>query len=160
MCRYAWNNYKPHFVCFNCRKTYKRRLFEDIYENGDKAEEKQARCPQCGGYMADIGTEFKAPKKGDLKAWKQIEKLYQVDFTFHSCGCSGPGYVPKNEAELKELLLLRLGLFKENLKAWRKAEQDPSATDGVSHDKAQISKAINCWQNTIDKVQKQLQTLG
>ena len=30
MCRYAMVSYKPHYACFNCRKTFKRRLFYDI----------------------------------------------------------------------------------------------------------------------------------
>ena len=30
MCRYAMAKYKPHYACFNCRKTFKRKLMWDI----------------------------------------------------------------------------------------------------------------------------------
>lgn len=29
MCRYAFNNYKSHFACFSCRKTFKKTMIED-----------------------------------------------------------------------------------------------------------------------------------
>ena len=36
MCRYAFHHYKPHYVCFDCRKTFKQALLEDmIIQNGD-----------------------------------------------------------------------------------------------------------------------------
>jgi hypothetical protein len=30
MCRYAFKKYKPHFVCFECRKQFKRPRLEDV----------------------------------------------------------------------------------------------------------------------------------
>lgn len=30
MCRYAYKSYKPHFVCFECRKQFKRPPLEDV----------------------------------------------------------------------------------------------------------------------------------
>lgn len=36
MCRYSFNSYKPHYVCFDCRKTFKRPVLSDIImSNGD-----------------------------------------------------------------------------------------------------------------------------
>ena len=29
MCRYAQKTYKPHFACFECRKSFKQAPFED-----------------------------------------------------------------------------------------------------------------------------------
>ncbi len=30
MCRYAFKTYKPHYVCFSCRKQFKRPPLEDV----------------------------------------------------------------------------------------------------------------------------------
>lgn len=36
MCRYAFKIYKPHYVCFDCRKVFKQPTVEDmIVQNGD-----------------------------------------------------------------------------------------------------------------------------
>jgi len=36
MCRHAFKNYKSHYVCFDCRKTFKQPTLEDIVvQNGD-----------------------------------------------------------------------------------------------------------------------------
>jgi hypothetical protein len=99
MCRYATTRYKPHFACFNCRKTFKRRLLWDISDD-DKLIEVEAKCPQCGKLMADMGLDFASPKKDDTKEWNHIKDLYLVGITFHSCGCTGPGYIPKDKEKL------------------------------------------------------------
>ena len=98
MCRYAFYSYKPHLVCFDCRKMFRRRLLADI-KSGQK-DSIEAKCPQCSGLMASMGLDFKAPPKKDVKAWKYVQNLYAVGITFHSCGCSGPGYIPKNKEEI------------------------------------------------------------
>jgi hypothetical protein len=50
--------------------------------------------------MADMGHDFKAPTQGNVAQWKKVQLLFEAGFTFHSCGCCGPGYRP---AELKEV---------------------------------------------------------
>ncbi len=36
MCRYAIKTYKSHFVCFDCRKSFKKPPIEDlVIQNGD-----------------------------------------------------------------------------------------------------------------------------
>lgn len=43
MCRYAFKIYKPHYVCFDCRKSFKQPILEDIViQNGDWESYKQA----------------------------------------------------------------------------------------------------------------------
>lgn len=43
MCRYAFKKYKPHYVYFECRKTFKQPIFEDnVIQNGDWDLYKQA----------------------------------------------------------------------------------------------------------------------
>lgn len=116
MCRYAFSAYKPHYVCFDCRKMFRRRLLKDI--DRDKENSIEAKCPQCGGLMADMGLDFKPPRKTDIKAWQNVKDLYNVGITFHSCGCSGPGYIPKDREEIiKRLSDTRISYI-NNLRFW------------------------------------------
>ena len=43
-----------------------------------------------------MGLDFESPKRKDIKAWEHIKNLYISGITFHSCGCTGPGYIPKD----------------------------------------------------------------
>jgi hypothetical protein len=79
----------------------------------------EAKCPQCGQLMANMGLDFQSPKKDDIKAWRHIKDLYSVDITFHSCGCTGPGYIPRTTDKLIEYLQEILTEFKSNLEFWR-----------------------------------------
>lgn len=90
--------YKSHYACFECKKTFKRRLLWDI--NRDDKRSIEAKCPQCGQLMANMGLDFASPKKDNLKEWAHIKNLYSVGITFHSCGCLGPGYIPKSTEKL------------------------------------------------------------
>lgn len=98
MCRYAMTPYKDHFACFACQKTFKRRLWVDI-KKGEK-ENSPAKCPQCTGSMVSMGKDFESPKQNDDKAWQHLKNLYEVGITFHSCGCTGPGYIPRDKEAL------------------------------------------------------------
>jgi hypothetical protein len=124
MCRYGFKTYKSHFACFNCRKTFKQAPYSDLLQRVGKADyyekirrkpirqlsdkdvamladfnknykDREIKCPQCGRYMADLGLDFKAPKKTALKEWKIIEGLYTIGRSFYSCGCIGIGYIPQ-----------------------------------------------------------------
>ena len=110
MCRYAMIKYKPHFACFSCRKSFKRRLLSDVNKGGPH---RPYRCPQCGGDMADMGLDFAPPKMTDVKAWVTLESLYEIGATFHGCGCSGPGYRPRDPKALHLFLQQRLSQYEQ-----------------------------------------------
>ncbi len=130
MCRYAFKTYKSHFACFSCRKTFKQAPYTDLLQQIGKADyyeklsrkpikqltekersqlanidknykDREIKCPECGNYMADLGLDFKSPKKTAVKEWKIIEELYTIGISFHSCGCQGIGYIPQNPKEYK-----------------------------------------------------------
>ena len=61
------------FACFECRKSFKRKLGREAYA-----------CPQCGKDMCEMGRQFKAPKLDDVKQWQKVEALVQGGITFHS----------------------------------------------------------------------------
>lgn len=134
MCRYAFSTYKPHLVCFECRKMFRRRLLRDI--NHGQKESVEAKCPQCGGLMADMGLDFKAPQKDDIKAWKHVQDLYTVGMTFHSCGCSGPGYIPRDKEQILNKLEYTKKSYIENFRIWNTIElPDNKAEFNLFHQK-------------------------
>lgn len=108
--------YKPHYACFKCHKTFKRRLFKDI-KKGESGFE--SKCPQCGELMANMGLDFESPKKDDVKKWEHIKSLYSVGIAFHSCGCSGPGYIPNSKEKLIEYFEEIKETYFKNLVFWR-----------------------------------------
>ncbi len=117
MCRYAMVAYKPHYACFNCCKTFKRRLMQDIKHNNKDVI--AAKCPQCGELTANMGLDFESPKKDNIKAWHHLKALYAVGITFHSCGCNGPGYIPKDKERIMAYLEQILNNYHKQLFFWR-----------------------------------------
>lgn len=135
MCRYAMTTYKPHYACFECRKTFKRRLFSDIQDGYNKeVKENPAKCPECGNIMADMGLDFKSPKKKDITAWNHIALLYQVDITFHSCGCTGPGYIPNDSDALIEHLSKVKTTYLKHQHFWSRRTNDPESQSEIAKD--------------------------
>ncbi len=132
MCRYAMTNYKPHYACFNCRKTFKRRLLSDIEGKGG-LHLTEAKCPECGQLMADMGKDFEAPKKSDIKGWGQIKLLYSVGITFHSCGCTGPGYIPNTPERLIAYFQKLKEGYQAQLTFWRQREE-PTTKKEIDRD--------------------------
>lgn len=119
-------NYKPHYACFDCRKTFKRRLFSDIRKGTEIAE---AKCPQCGKLMANMGLDFAAPPKDEVKKWEHLRNLYEVGITFHSCGCTGPGYIPRDKEQLLAHFERILSLYHQHLEAFRKRTEPQTQSE-------------------------------
>ena len=69
--------------------------------------------------MAGMGLDFESPKKDDLKKWEHIKSLYSVGITFHSCGCSGPGYIPNSKEKLIEYFDEIKKTYLKNMDFWR-----------------------------------------
>ncbi|MGI4869963.1 MAG: hypothetical protein ACRYFX_02160 [Janthinobacterium lividum] len=136
MCRYAMHSYKQHYACFDCRKTFKRRLLSDIAPGRQesvagrwfRADAQQplptepdatpAKCPDCGGLTASMGLDFATPPKTDRKAWEHLRSLYAVGIAFHSCGCGGPGLVPATPEALVAHLETQLQGYVTQLRYW------------------------------------------
>lgn len=117
MCRYAMTIYKRHYACFNCQKTFKRRVLKDV--DRDQQTSVEAKCPECGSLMANMGLDFKSPAKSDDKQWAHIKDLYTVGITFHSCGCSGPGYIPQDRRAIISYLEKIRSEYMHALVFWR-----------------------------------------
>ncbi|CAM1344498.1 hypothetical protein [Tenacibaculum amylolyticum] len=91
----------------------------DIDNNFKDWEKQSYKCPDCDGMTANMGLDFESPKKSDLKAWNHLKELYEAGVTFHSCGCSGPGYIPKDKNTLIDFLTKKKETYIENLRFWQ-----------------------------------------
>jgi len=128
MCRYAFHTYKEPFACFKCRKSFKQISRWELPEHMRPAEgtARVVPCPDCGEPMADMGHDFKAPKKKDIAQWKKVERLYEAGFTFHSCGCCGPGYRPAELREVESFIQSRQKLSEAEMLQKRFADRKAS----------------------------------
>jgi len=107
MCRYGdYGPYKEPFACFTCRKAFKQvnrwELPKELQPK--KGENRLCKCPQCGRPMADMGHDFKAPKQNNIKQWEKVKILFEHGFTYHSCGCCGPGFRPSELIEVADFI--------------------------------------------------------
>ena len=96
---------------------YKRLLRDGATKNRKKTEDEVgttyekirddylgdvATCPQCGGTMAAMGLDFKAPRNDATEEWEVLRALYDHGFAFRGCGCSVGYAPPKKSSGLKE----------------------------------------------------------
>lgn len=182
MCRYAMTSYKPHYACFTCRKTYKRRLLSDINrEYGN--EESPAKCPECSAVMADMGLDFKSPPKKNIKLWNHLSTLYKVGITFHSCGCNGPGYIPNTSEELIEYFSRIREIYLKHQYFWSRRREDPKTQSDIDRDrqkninflyripkemkkgtrkkpKYDAVKAQQYWNDKVLEIEEKIKTIG
>jgi FtsZ-binding cell division protein ZapB len=114
--------------------------------NRDDKRTVEAKCPQCGQLMANIGLDFEAPKMENVKAWEHIKTLYSVGITFHSCGCSGPGYIPNSKEKLVDYLNEQRNVALDNLNFWRCRVESTNSSEqnrDISKNWKYISKVPN-----------------
>jgi DNA-directed RNA polymerase subunit RPC12/RpoP len=147
VCRYALTHYKKHYACFACRKAFKRRNKDDVDPAGN---DHPARCPECGLLMADMGLDFAPPTTDDARAWSAAASLYEVGETFHSCGCGGPGYRPRDPTKLAAYFEERVAEYRRHLAAWVGEEHGDAARASVR------DAAIASWRSRLEKVEAAL----
>lgn len=183
MCRYGMTTYKPHYACFSCRKTFKRRLISDIDQDFDaRKKESPAKCPDCGELMADMGLDFESPKRKDSKAWAHMRNLYISGITFHSCGCTGPGYIPKNHDDLMHHLEQIKNVYIDHRRFWQQ-RIDPANDSEKQKDwdankkylvriptnlmvgsrkkrRIEVNKAIDYWSKNVKDIESKISELA
>jgi hypothetical protein len=65
---------KVHFACFACRKAFKQPGSTNWDSN---VPERPFPCPDCKKPMVRLGRYFKAPRRLAVKAWLEVERLFQ-----------------------------------------------------------------------------------
>lgn len=109
MCRYGFTEYKTHWACLPCRRTFKHYT-SDL-----------ERCPSCREAMVDMGLDFQAPRRRAESQWRKLEMLVDAGIRFHSCGCSGPGYRPRTLSDAKTEMKQR----RTDRKVWEPRRRPP-----------------------------------
>ncbi len=118
MCRYGFKNYKLTYACFKCQVGFKRpnlydvqpKLADAMQKNAkqeDKpmqANAKDAKCPNCGNEMYNLGRDLRLPTKTKDEQWRCIKYLYDNNYNIYSCGCSGIGFVPHKMEDAIQLV--------------------------------------------------------
>lgn len=174
MCKYAMISYKDHYACFACQKTFKRRLWIDIKQGTKK--DSPAKCPQCASEMVNMGKDFESPKMNDDKAWSHLKNLYEVGITFFSCGCTGPGYIPRDqEALLKHFENIRNRYFAE-FEFWRNRIEPETKQERIKDEQRNWHKlspinsdykkivvknqeGLDYWHEQIKKIEAKIETI-
>ncbi len=70
---------RVHFTCFACRKTFKQAGSSNWDSN---VPQRPFPCPECKRLMARMGRYLKAPRKRAVRAWLEVERLYQCGVHF------------------------------------------------------------------------------
>ena len=113
-----WEAYKASFWYPNDKRTkkYNRENPEKVSYLTAKYIKRKEICPDCGEELANLGLDFKAPKKGKSKEWDIIRGMYTTGHMFQSCGCQGIGFVPKKKEEYIDYLEKRKKGYEDRLK--------------------------------------------
>lgn len=80
--------YKPHFVCFDCRKHFKlrdenvERFWRAYHELAatplvPDRDQVGAHCPDCSAVMVPVCACFKPPRKTQVKRWNTLREQYR-----------------------------------------------------------------------------------
>jgi len=83
-------------VCFDCRVGFERRT---------RSTPPPQKCPQCGGALVRMGgitSNFKIPKKRNIKQWQKVKRLYDAGVRFGPRGCCSRG--DRTDAPLPQYL--------------------------------------------------------
>ncbi|WP_288374914.1 hypothetical protein [Chryseobacterium culicis] len=120
---------------------------EELQKIVSEIENRTIKCPECSSPMADLGKDFKAPKKTAVKEWKIIESLFKTGKYFHTCGCDGIGYIPKNPSDYKIYLKTILQSYEESL---------ISCQNKPIEEFTDKNEEINYWSDKIQKIKTEI----
>jgi hypothetical protein len=109
------------------------------------------KCPECSGQMIDMGLDFKPAKQSDAKAWKTLQGMYRVGHTFHTCGCNGPGWIPKSTSDYRNYLASTKKHYEELLKqVQRTCKLSPEGK----------KEAAEFWTSRIEAIDREQMSVG
>lgn len=81
-------------------------LVEGFPYPGKESKMHRKRCPSCGQAVVRVGSNFRVPKRGDEKAWGEIEKMIEeevdLEAKFSSCWT-----IEEHEVMVEKALQLR-----------------------------------------------------
>ncbi|MFY0673140.1 MAG: hypothetical protein JXQ87_07030 [Bacteroidia bacterium] len=126
-----WSFYEKAFLQSNRQKKESYRIehklkveqFENKYFN------KTYYCPECRAEMFDLGMDIRVPKLGKSKEWKILKDMYKIGHAFQTCGCDGPGFIPKNRVDYKDYLINKKETYEQVLEY--KSQRQPNHSERI-----------------------------
>ena len=108
------------------------------------------KCPECREPMIDMGRDLEPPKQSDIKAWKILQGMYRVGHAFHTCGCDGPGWIPKSTSGYHKYLDSRKKHYEKQLEHARNGEL---SEDGKN-------ESVEYWARRIEAITREQNKAG
>jgi Zn finger protein HypA/HybF involved in hydrogenase expression len=164
MCRYGFKSYKLTYACFKCQVGFKRPNLYDLQpelvdalqkkarQEGKQAPSnaKDAKCPNCGSEMFNLGRDLRLPTKTKDEQWRCIKYLYDNQYNIYSCGCQGIRFVPHKMEDAIELVKE----FKDQLPNYYKQQELAERKETLEKKRknnAEILKTKIVLKQTIEK---------
>jgi hypothetical protein len=133
---------------YGVKQSKRGKISDQLDALKNEYDRRQVKCPDCGGPMANLGLDFKAPPRNKIKKWKVIESMYKMGHSFYSCGCHGPGYIPASKSEYLDYLNERLGGYRLYYKVAR-SEPVPE----------ERTKKTEYWAERIELITREINTV-
>jgi len=90
--------YKQHWVCFRCRKAFKKPSEHDMPED---CQQRSYPCPECRAPMHNMGKEFEAPPASAKKKWAGIARghtqIQERSMTIRKRSCEPGGAANRSQ---------------------------------------------------------------
>ena len=99
------------FACLDCRKVFKKHMYQQSKIGAWTEVEYEVVCPQCNGQAFETGSAFKAPKLSDIKAWKKLRPLFESGYKFNP-GFGNP-FKHEETAEKENLVAVPQSVFQK-----------------------------------------------
>lgn len=122
--------YKWKYICFNCRKSFKRVSDQDL--DTKNVSEAPHKCPSCGKHTHIIGPKFRPPNKHNEARWKSLEILVKLNVSDFHGWATDEIEIPNSKSKLKTLLNELANRSKIQISLWSKSN-DKSASDQIRH---------------------------
>ena len=75
---------REHWVCFDCRKMFKRPARPENVMSGPLLPANPYSCPQCSRAMCDMGVYFEPPRRLDIAGWTRMKVLAEFGYGFYT----------------------------------------------------------------------------
>lgn len=122
--------YKPKYICFDCRKCFKRKVATDIPKLNSEIQ--KAKCPDCGVLSSYIGPKFRPPKANNTNEWESIRTLSKIGILHFRGFATNKIRIPTSRKSLIEELKLIREICEKNIDKWLSQEYAKGNKEQIS----------------------------
>jgi DNA-directed RNA polymerase subunit RPC12/RpoP len=133
------NRYKTKYICFDCKKSFKRKVLNDII-NDKELDEIEHKCPDCGKLTTWIGPKFRAPKQNETSTWHSIKVLQELGLLHFSGWATNRVEIPNTTKKLKSVLENLKENFEYAINKWTTTEYNEDNKTQIKYFSERIKK--------------------